>query len=227
MEAVLSLKGCSEISGSVCFICLGPPPKGKKLANGGDRSVPALKNAAALRKLKYDPKRRAAINRIEELNVNDRVSFHSSCYATFTSKEMIKRLPEINSNERNVDNNDVNTSHVDISETKWDQCILCQNPQEHNSEHLRKITLESVQQKIRDLAEWDINLNVRIGGTSTNLIGKVHYHTNCQNKRHREQIKITNESVKPKSSNLALKEISAELHIAADKGEVRVVILIK
>lgn len=228
MEAILNLKGCSETSVSVCLLCLKPPPKGKKLSNGKDKSVRALQNSAALRKAKYDPERKGAINRIEKLSVSDRVSYHSSCYATFTSKDMIKRLPEINSNVRNVENNDVNTNQADISETKWDQCILCQKPQERNSEHLRKITSESVQQKIRDLAEWDVHLNVRIGGPSTNLIAaKVQYHTNCYNKREREKIKLINESAKPKSSNLALQEISAELHITADKGEVRAVVLVE
>lgn len=225
MEAVISLKDSSESSTPICIICLKPASKGKKLPNGREQSVQSLKKSAAFRKLKYNPEYRGAINRIDELETSG-VRYHSNCYATFTSTAMINRLTDINPNSVSVDvevfenNNVVSTGQTDLSHTKWNECILCQ---ERKSEHLRQISTESMQQKIRDLAEGDVNLNKRICGTSTDLISvKALYHTNCYNKFSREKMKTANQQVKGRSNKVALKEICSELYIAADKGQVRV-----
>lgn len=227
MEAVLSLKECNETSAPTCVVCLETAPRGKELVKGGEKSVRSLQNSAALRKLKFNPKITGAINRIQELDTTN-VRYHSNCYATFTSTVMINRLPDINPNFRSVENNNVdNTAQANVAQTKWSECILCQEPQGRNSEHLRKISSENMQTKIRDLAEWDYNLKKRIDGSSNDLIAaKAMYHTNCLNKLDRQRMKDTNESAKAKSNNLALKEICAELYVAAEKGEVHFLLLL-
>lgn len=219
MESVLNLKQCSDTSAPVCLICQKPAPKGKKLSNGGEKAIQSLQSAASSRNLKYNPQYKGAIHRIEALDVVA-ITYHQSCYSTFTSKEMIKRLVDINLNLQN----DENQSQAVETPTEWQRCIICQEPQGRNSEHLRQVSSENKQQQLRELAEWDANLNVRIGGVSTDLIlAGTKYHTNCYNKLYREKIKSTNESTQPKSSHRAFKELSAELHIAAENGKVCII----
>lgn len=214
MESVLNLKQCTETSDLVCIICLKPPQKNKKLSNGGEKAIESLRAAGSLRDKKYNPQFKGAIQRVQGLNVAA-VTYHSSCYSTFTSKEMIKRLTDI---EANLQNAGDRSQAVEI-ETKWDLCILCQEPQDRTSEHLRQISSDNKQQQLRDLAEWDINLKVRINNIDL-IVNGVKYHTNCYNKRYREMAKGINQSTNPSSSNRALKELSAELHIGAGNGEV-------
>lgn len=225
MESVFKLRSSEETTVPICIICQKPGKKSKKLSHGIEKSVESLKKAATLRTLKFNPENKGAINRIENIQASS-VSYHATCYATFTSKEMINRLADINSNFGGVVpvvHNELEvTAQSNSTTTKWTDCIFCQEPQEQCKEHLRKVSKISMAEKIKKLGETDSNLYARIGGGLTDLIAtKTMYHTPCLNKWTRDGEKVNNSSVSVKSqANLALKEICSELHIGAEKGEV-------
>lgn len=216
MESILTLKAFDEEAGPICIICEKIAPKGTQLVDGGEKAIRSLQKAVKLRELKFDPKNRGAINRVKVIDT-DTVRYHSNCFASFTSECMINRLTDLELNSQTVENNNVEST-ANANPTIWTECILCQV---EKKEHKRRITTAKKQQEIRDLAEADYSLNLRIGGNSTDLIEKkTLYHTNCLNKFNRNKKNADKASVEAPSSNLALKEICAELYVAAEKGEV-------
>lgn len=217
MDPLFSLKRPEEVHLNLCMICQERHRPNDAVRASTEYSRNAVREAMNARSKLRDVDNREAISQLEQNIGNALIVWHANCYATFTSKEKIKRLQDkLNRGEEQRGDNQPSPrkTRSRVEQSDWDKCLFCQN---ENSSQLRNVMTFNTNKQILEFAEYNFELRLRIGGISDLIAAEAKYHLACYSAAKRESEKVKN---KAKDNDLALIWLCEELEYASEKGHV-------
>ena len=222
MDPVFSLKRdrCSDVK--LCIICQSD--KSEKLLRASSQGLANLKEKANLRQKDRDIKNRAAIERvIVDVNQQDLLVWHKSCYGSFTSQHNISRLIKRIDDESDKADDLSDISDIDIPSSRlrsslpsfdWNACMFCQK---HDTQKMSSITTLKMSQQIIEASKYDKSLIVHLAGVHDLIAAEGKYHSICYKRFLRETSKTRENE---KTCDKAMHWLIEELKCAASQGHV-------
>ena len=182
MDVANTLKRCNPTSYELCIIC--QECNSQALLTASDQGKNKILEASNERQKLIDNKYYDAINRI--IGISSKIhtltlTWHKSCYSSFTSQTKIsqlkQRLTQKTDEAPNVEIKQLPDLRSSVQPVDWKQCMFCQ--QSESKRKLVSIKTVKVSTIILEAAAYSPNIKRRVATVDDLLAVNAKYHLSC------------------------------------------------